>query len=90
MNSHGQAAFIGLASNMFETILLFTNELFSLEYLTVSRLDLTQFRGFDQFQIKEFGFYLRGKLIEKWVRLGNESIIRSSSWIFGQPNLRER
>ena len=75
MNSHGQAAFIGLVSNMFETVLLFTNELFSLEYLTVSRLDLTQFGGFDQFEIKEFGFYLRGKLIEKWVRLGNESVI---------------
>ena len=65
--------FLDLAKTFADTILIFADELFVIERLTHSGEDRNDGLGaFEHCEIKEFGFRLRGTLIEQWHRLGYE------------------
>jgi hypothetical protein len=71
-NRRGQNAVLKVANGCFGTVIMFVDDLYSIKELTDHSKDLDELARFVHWQIREFGFHLRGKLIEKWVTLGRE------------------
>jgi predicted MPP superfamily phosphohydrolase len=70
MNSEGRRAFLSVVAHYFDTIFLFTDDLFQMHELLNQSADTML--EFDIASIGEFGHSLRGQLIDKWVTLGRE------------------
>jgi predicted MPP superfamily phosphohydrolase len=75
LNRRGQKSLIDIAKNSFGTIVVFADDLFRLQELTGSLDADHPFYDFEQCQIQDFGYALRGELIEKWLALGRELTI---------------
>jgi len=75
LNPKGQRQFLEIARAIFDTIIIIADEFFALEELSQQAQDNRLFYDFESLEIREFGYFLRGKLIEKWVTLGREHSI---------------
>jgi hypothetical protein len=75
LNQKGQNSFIEAIVKMFHTTVLFVNEFFGLAELFTESDDEHFLIDFDVCAIKEFGYVLRGKLIERWTVVGREATL---------------
>ena len=70
-----QKEFVKVATRFAGSVLLFADDLFMIEQLTHSAGDRNkELEAFEHCEIKEFGYRLRGALIERWLGLGYEMI----------------
>ena len=71
-NSKGQARLIKEAESVFESIIVFADDLFRFEELSEEGREVNAFVDFDHCEIKPLGFRLRRQLVQRWVLLGQE------------------
>lgn len=76
LNQKGRIKFLNFLQNAFEVVLASCTDLVKLEEFT-SHIDKSLL-SFKHCEIAEFGHLLRGKLIEKWVSLGEEDTASES------------
>jgi len=70
LNPRGRNIVLKQLEGIFEYVLLTSTSLVDIEELVPNEgADLFQY---ERISLSEFGYYLRGKLIEKWLRLGNQ------------------
>lgn len=69
-----QRALVSAFGAMFGTVILIADEFFMVAEIGKDAEGLNAFADFQVCQIRDFGYYLRGKLIDKWVLLGNTGI----------------
>jgi DNA repair exonuclease SbcCD nuclease subunit len=72
LNSAGKARIVDVATRLFDKIVILTGELFRVEEISGLGEAYNPFRSFEFCEIREFGHYLRGRLIERWHSLGRE------------------
>jgi hypothetical protein len=70
LNADGRRKFLQDAEKYFDALLLFVDDMLSLQEIIDK--SPTSFFTFDHAVLMEFGAELRGRLIEKWVSLGQE------------------
>jgi hypothetical protein len=70
LNYKGQLAVVAVAKRFFGKIIVFAGDI--LPALALATREVNPFNDFDDCEIKEFGNYLRGKLIDRWETLGRE------------------
>ncbi|HEY4933649.1 MAG TPA: metallophosphoesterase [Terriglobales bacterium] len=70
LNPEGRRIYLEIAKQYFDTIILFADDMFSLQEL-VEKSTSSLF-SFSHASIPEFRAELRGRLIEKWISLGQE------------------
>lgn len=76
LNIEGRRVYLNVAANYFEKIILFTGELFQMEEVINKSPDTII--AFDHVTIREFGYVTRGRLIDKWVKLGREHNVQAN------------
>jgi adenylate kinase family enzyme len=69
----GQARLLALAEQLAATIILTVADTFPVDELTTKGTD-HPFYAYEQFELQPLGRVLRGDIIEKWVRLGQEYV----------------
>ena len=70
-----RAAFIGTATRFADSVLIFADDLFMIDRLSHSAGD-DGLGAFEHYWIREFGYRLRGALIERWHGIGYEMVER--------------
>jgi len=65
--------FFSMLNEYFEHIILLSNDSFEMELMTKEQLK-EKFDDFMIFKIKEFGYKLRDKIINKWVHIGDSEL----------------
>lgn len=75
INQRGQKLFMNTIRAAFDFIIIFADDLFALREMSEQSSDERLLSDFETYEISEFGYYLRGKLIEKWVGLGRQNVI---------------
>jgi hypothetical protein len=73
LSPKNQQLLMNLARNIFGRIVVTVSDMYRVRELTFRMPDEDPFFDFAQFEIKEFGHRLRGRLISKWLSLGRES-----------------
>lgn len=71
-NRKGQKAVLEIAKQIFGKIIILADDLFQLEELAHRGQEEHPMINFSHCELREFGYRLRGKLINKWVSLGSE------------------
>lgn len=73
LSRKAQKDFLSIAKSFAGYVLIFADDLFMIEQMTQSAGDRNkELDAFEHCEIKEFGFQLRGTLIERWLGLGYE------------------
>jgi len=75
LNNKSQDELIGEICNIYNNVLITTNNRFQFEDINLKKED-TVFDRIKRYEINEFGVILRRKLIEKWNKMGQESYIQ--------------
>jgi len=68
-----KTSFFSMLNKYFEHIILLSNDSFEMELMTKEQLK-EKFDDFMIFRIKEFGYKLRDKIIDKWVHIGDSEL----------------
>jgi predicted MPP superfamily phosphohydrolase len=76
-NIKSKALFLNMLDENFDKVFLFSNDSFEMEVMTKDELK-SKLNNFKIFRIKELGYKLRDKLVEKWVYIGNEEEIEEN------------
>lgn len=72
-NHETKSLFFSTIDQHFEHIILLSNDSFEMEVMTKEHLK-EKFDDFKIFKIKEFGYKLRDKLINKWIHIGDTDL----------------
>lgn len=72
LNRNGINEVVRLLADAFDSVLLLVDDLFAIEDMTRQSTESLPLLDFYQCSILPFGYRLRGQLIERWVRLGQE------------------
>lgn len=59
----------------YERVIIFSDDSIRLEEMANAKFATAILSEYAQVELKEYGYYLRSKLIEKWCRLGSEFVI---------------
>jgi hypothetical protein len=79
LSAKGKSQFLEIARAAFDHIIIFTDDFFALEEISQPAGENRIAPDFESYDITEFGHYLRGKLIEKWVSLGRDRFISKTA-----------
>jgi len=81
LNSPGQTTAIAAFREHFDLLFIFGDSLFRFEELRQDDGSLVPFADFDHFEIREFGYLLRARLIERWHSLGRERVLSDADLV---------
>jgi hypothetical protein len=82
LNSTGRSLVIGQLKSSFDSVVLLVDEFSTLTSTVVApEDDRVKDADFEMYEIREFGYYLRGKLVEKWVGIGREYSLTNAELI---------
>jgi hypothetical protein len=68
----GRQKFLTSIHNRFERVVIFSDDAIRLEEVADAEFAAAVISEYTQLELKDFGYFLRSKIIEKWCRLGAE------------------
>ncbi len=79
LNLRYKATFLERLNNIYPNILLTANDFYTIEEIIYSKKsEKNVFESYRQYELIEFGHYLRSKVVEKWNNLGVEETIEDA------------
>lgn len=72
INQKGLHILLDSIMSSFGKIVCFADDLFEIERITQNSTEADSLLSYKQYEIKQFGYLLRGKLIRRWFELGRE------------------
>jgi len=75
-----KSKFLEMLNQNFKNVLIFSNDSAEMEIMTKEDLK-GKLENFKFFKIKEYGYKLRDKMIEKWLSIGQEELIHDNDLI---------